>query len=217
VEDELRILSIRHYFSGQHLWAAQHFAKRATDLEADLTTLLERRHEHRSLVIASIVSATAFLEASINELFQDAADGNKFNVTALPEATRNHLTSVWAGFEQENVERWSILAKHQMALLVCDRTSFDPGAEPYQSAKLLITLRNALVHSKPETNEPNGEHRFQKSLRGRFPLSAIPTDAHRPFFPDQCLSAGCANWAVDSAGQFSSQFHSRLGVAPRSS
>ena len=36
------------------------------------------------------------------------------------------------------------------------------------------------------------------------------------FFPDQCLSAACAHWAVLSARSFLAAFHEHLGFPDRS-
>ena len=70
-------LMMRVYFSSYHLWAAEHFSQ--------LTGEIEGRHkgkprfdiQHRSYSVNAVLSSVAFLEAAVNELFQDAADNHE--------------------------------------------------------------------------------------------------------------------------------------------
>lgn len=70
-------VAVRQYFATQHLWAAQHFTQECAELEGDL---IARRDgtpnlKHRSMAVAAVFSSVAFLEALVNEVLQDAADG----------------------------------------------------------------------------------------------------------------------------------------------
>jgi hypothetical protein len=57
----------------------------------------------------------------------------------------------------------------------------------------------------------NNEKKLIKSLRGKF--STIPwIGNNNPFFPDKCLSYGCARWAVESSFAYSDEFYKKLGV-----
>ena len=53
----------------------------------------------------AVFSSVAFLEAAINELFDDVADDHKPYVGPLPEDTKLLLAGLWAF---ESVERWAI-------------------------------------------------------------------------------------------------------------
>lgn len=66
---------MRGYMLLQHLWAAEHFARLALEYEAAHTGEPQRWVRHRSYVITAVAESVAFLEAFINELFQDAKDG----------------------------------------------------------------------------------------------------------------------------------------------
>ena len=48
------------------------------------------------------------------------------------------------------MDRLPILEKYQMAIFLAGKEPLPEGREPYQPADLLIALRNALVHFRPE-------------------------------------------------------------------
>jgi hypothetical protein len=96
---DLRV-SIRSYSSGHLLWTAQHEAELAGLVEAGLAGTVPFSLEHRGYVLSSIIASVAFLEAMINELFQDAADGHAPEpdgyITPLSEECRRTMADVWA-------------------------------------------------------------------------------------------------------------------------
>jgi hypothetical protein len=114
-----------------------------------------------------------------------------------------------------------ILEKYEIALVLLRKPGFDVARSPYQEVSILAQLRNAIVHyqpvwvmgSSPNQAEKIAEHRFEKSLRGRFPLNPLTSD-NKPFFPDKCLGHGCAAWAVASAISFADEFFAKTGLTP---
>lgn len=90
----------------------------------------------------------------------------------------------------------------------------DKGAEPYQSAALLIGLRNALVHYKSESVADDVEHRFTKTLRGRFPDNRLMKGSGNPWWPDHALGAGCVQWAFESARALADVVADALQITP---
>ena len=74
---ETATVSMRGYLSTQHLWSAEHFTRLAAELEAAHTGEARFSIRHRSYVLGAVGEAVAFLEAFINELFQDAQDATK--------------------------------------------------------------------------------------------------------------------------------------------
>ncbi len=193
-------LSMRNYFSTHLLWAAQDFATRTAAIER--THSGESRFEigHRAYVLGAVISAAAFLEAMINELFQDANDNYGIKgdgyIAPLSQRTRELMAGWWAS-SGEGFER--VLEKYELLLLFAAQPQLDKGAEPYQSADLLIKLRNALVHYKSESVSADIEHRFTKALRGRFDDNRLMEGSGNPWWPDHALGAGCAQWAFESA------------------
>lgn len=208
-------LRIRHYFSAQHFLGGAALARKAAEIEA--TDQRAPDHElistHRAYVITSILSAVAFLEAGVNEVFANAHDG----VRELPNPDSRELFGRMWNRGVPRTSRFSILEKHQIALDLYRAEPFDPGREPYQDVQLVVQLRNALVHYKPEWIEPDGyqvsgPHDFEKRLRGKFPENPVLLPIATAFFPDRVLGSGCAKWALASSLAFAEEFLSRLGI-----
>ena len=208
-----------HWFSIDQVLAASFFAREASSLEqaaaapaagSEWEAIVRR---HRSVVTASILASAAFQETVINEVIGAAAHPNLEGSGQLPEADRRKLTDLG-----QELDRISTLSRYQMVLHLLDREPFDRGAQLFQDADLLVALRNALLHYKPRWRPGAGSGLSEMSLDKRlaqrqFPLSPLFPDVN-PFFPDRCLSFGCANWAVRSAIRFANEFHTRLSIEP---
>jgi hypothetical protein len=67
----------RHYLAAEHLWGAQDNARRARGHEGSLVGKVVFSPEHRACVSGSILLSVAFLEALVNEVFEDADDSVK--------------------------------------------------------------------------------------------------------------------------------------------
>jgi hypothetical protein len=135
-------VSMRPYFSTYYPWAAMHFAKLAEQEETKSTKPFNI--QERAYVTNCAISAVAFLEASINEVFDDIAEAHDSCIKPLSEETRELLAGLWTG--TDNLERWSTREKYRIVLLCAGAPNFDKGAQPYQDANLLVRLRNRLVH-----------------------------------------------------------------------
>ena len=202
-----------HNFSRQHLRAAALFASDA-DQHETATTVTEPPDEthvmkHRACVTAAILSAAAFLESSINELYKSVIDGNQ-KFSHLPTKLFKEIWEVADG------ERFPILKKYQTALVMAGKERFAKGNEFYQNAESLIKLRDVLMHYKPEWNDEGGIHqKLEQRLSNKFPLNRY-FGQQSLWFPHQCLGAGCALWSVDTARDFSDNFCLRLGIDRRS-
>ena len=55
---------------------------------------------------------------------------------------------------------------------------------------------------------------LDNKLRDRFPVNRPMAKMGNPYFPDQCLGAGCAFWSVTTATNFADEFLRRFGVTP---
>lgn len=175
--------------------------------------------EHAAYVVSAIMLSTAFLEATINELFSDSADKHSEIREVLPAA--DLMGRLW----KRNIPRtarYSIIEKYELALEVSGKQPLNPSANPYQDTKLLIELRNALIHYEPENvltadstlTDSNQVHKFEKRFKGKFslnPLAGLIT----VFYPEQMLGHGCALWAVRTAIDFTDNFFSTLEIEPR--
>ena len=213
-------ISMRHYLSISHLSAASLFAKQCRDIEssAGATPLdSQERRQYNAYVVSSVILSTAFLEATINELFSDCADEHHTKKIAALQA-QNLMGRLW----KKGIPRtasYSILEKYEIALELNNKPAIDQGANPYQDAKLLVELRNALIHYEPETvishsgHEAPKPHKFEKRFSGKFDINPL-TGLGNPFYPDKLLGSGCALWAVAAAVAFTDEFFHRLGTTP---
>jgi hypothetical protein len=92
-------VSIRSYYSSRLLWTAQHHAELAGKIEREVAGKTPFSSEHIGYVLSSVIASVAFLEAMINELFQDAADRHAPPggfITPLTEECRRTMAEVWA-------------------------------------------------------------------------------------------------------------------------
>jgi hypothetical protein len=172
--------------------------------------------------VTAVYFAVAFLDALINEIFTDASEG-------LPGPNRefDHLAPNVVkdlGMNWNSQLSWKpILEKFQVALAVAQKPPLPSGGgSTYENAKLLIDLRNALVHYQPETmtaysqiaSQPVTIHKFERKLRQKKVAPNPLMSSGNAFFPDRCLGHGCAKWAVTSSIKFSNQFFTHLGMPP---
>jgi hypothetical protein len=202
-------VSLRAYFSAYHLWAAQRFAKHADAIEDDAEGF---NIANRAFVTGAVLSAAAFLEAAINEIYDDVVDGHEPYVGLLSASTKACLTHLWT--RRNTLERVPTLRKYQRALECAGLTAFDEGKQPYEDAALLVQLRNTLVHARPVTRETGYMSALDNKLRDRFPANRPMAKMGNPYFPDQCLGAGCAFWSVTAATNLADEFFRRFGVTP---
>ena len=206
-------LWLRTYFSLHHIRAAAHFARLSKRAESTYSGTFDDElfNEHRAYVTGSIILATSFLEATINELFSDAREGTAEQIKQLDSDTVNLLSNVW---ELSKAGSFSILEKYQLALTLAKKPLFNKGIAPYQSTHLLITLRNALAHYKPGWAGVDIDlHKWEGQLRAAgFTLN--PMMPNNPFFPDRCLSHGCAKWAVETSLGFVREFCAVMNITP---
>lgn len=203
-------VAIRSYLSTHHLWAACHFAPLAEAMEENFSGPARFEIRHRAYVVASVLDSVAFAEAAINELLQDVADDHGSYVNGLGKNTRASMQAYW----RESRGRGSLLEKIQTALGVAGCQPFGIDAEPYQSAALVIQLRNLLVHFRPETVGITDLKKVNSRLRSKFKANALMAGSGNPFFPDKCLGAGCAHWSVTSVKALTDDMYRRLGVVP---
>jgi hypothetical protein len=196
----------------QHIFSAHHFSELAHVLEGrgseDLSA--EEKWRHRAYVIGAAFSASSFLEASINELYLELQNLSQSGHPRLPPRELGLLLRVWP-----DVVGSPVLHKYQVALSISDADNYDESRPPYIDADSLLRLRDGLLSCTPDWDDSRGKHRtLEKRLRTKFPPSSL-APASAPWFPDRCLGAGCAKWAVRTAQAFSDDFCRRMGIPAR--
>lgn len=215
-------LKIRSYYSDNHIRSAAFFARSSFRIEskANKDSFEDKFSvEHRAYVTGALFFVVAFLEATINELFADAADESSKNrhVKELGENAREKMGKIWKF--GAIYQKLGTLEKFDLALLLSDNSAFDQGKTPYQDMKLLIALRNTLTHYIPEwilANSPThieekSFHKIEKRLQGKFDPNPF-IDGNKPFYPHRCISHGCAAWGVNTGIAFVDQFYKRMAM-----
>lgn len=210
---EYQVVS-RDRMSHLHIVSAHHFAESALALEAgEAAEAGDASHDeelqHRAHVTAAVLAAAAFLEASINELYLEL---QKLSQSGQPQLRRElaMLPRVWP-----QIVGAPVLHKYQLALSVADGDQYNESRPPFVDADSLIHLRDALLSYRPDWEDRRGKHRtLQKRLQTKFVPNGLAS-ADAPWFPDKCLGAGCAKWAVRSVELFSDDFCHRMAIPAR--
>lgn len=184
--------------SGLYLLSACSFARQVKSLEAENEgkEFAEFWEEIFGYASATILTTVAALESYINEFFIDAY--NNF------ETVDKHTLSIVT----EAYESKRILEKFGLALRLKKLSEFKKGDRIFQNVQLLIDLRNALVHFKPEWGNEQKEHaKLSGKLRGRFEASPFLSDSR--LFPKAWASHGCCVWAIESTMAFIEEFENK--------
>ena len=106
------------------------------------------------------------------------------------------------------VEREGVLEKYKIAL-ECAGKTMELGRDPAQSVKILMDLRDALTHYKPEWQGDDTE--LFTELRSRLPVNERVAELN-PWFPHQALSADCAEWAWKSSVALAKEWWRDMGL-----
>ena len=148
-------VSLWSLYSLDHIYAAFHFAKLSKEFEnacqnertgmpqegANIFSKFFR--QDRAYVTASIFSAIAFLEATINELFSETVDNpTSYYAKQLSADARTLLATFWKLEVQKPnsskpgshnfIDKLKTLDKFQLALTLAQRPTLDSGMNPYQ-------------------------------------------------------------------------------------
>jgi hypothetical protein len=214
-------------FSTQHFDAAEVFASETSRIEAEFQGKereVDTVTRHLAFASGTVLSAVAFLEAYINEIFYHCAlTLGGVPISGLNKDQQALLGRMWRrGIPR--TARYTVTDKYEVALDLLAKEPFDRGKSNYQAVKSLVDLRNALIHYEPEMYPIPGPRnpqvpqdampKLESSLRGKFALNPFAREDFG-FFPDKCLSAGCATWAVNASASFALEFVTNAGIVER--
>lgn len=205
---------MRKYFSSFHLWAARAFSDAANSIESTHSGEPRFDIRHRTYVTSSILCAVAFAEAAINEIYQDASDGEIKRLENLSSDRISLLSDYWKMTEMKNKSNISMLDKYQLALRFCGAQPFKEDRQPYQDASLCVKLRNALIHYKPESISAGLNHKLTNQLKRKFEGCKLFKGSDNPFYPDHCLSHDCSRWVLESVKLLVDEFFKEIAVKP---
>lgn len=207
----------RFYYSHYHIMAAAFFARQSAQIEQKhrLQEAISSQDfsQHRAFVTGCVFSSVSFLEAQINEVFTDASEDKRDFIHQLGD--RILLFAEMWRLDVPRTASFPILKKYEIALALAQRAPFDRGDIIYQDTKLLIRLRNALIHYEPlsSTGNAKSSRDEEEKFRGKFALNPL-TGSKTPFFPERCMGHGCAQWAVTTTIRFVDHFCGRIGIEP---
>jgi hypothetical protein len=201
----------RHNLALQHLWNARHAARQCRDREADLASLNYRLPEVEltGTAMVAVMSSVAFLEALVNEVYLDTVDADTGSTDRLKGIGDDAIAAMRDRWNATpSVEREGILDKYKIAL-ECAGKTMALGRDPAQSVKVLIDLRDALTHYKPEWQGDDTE--LFAELRRRLPVNKRVAELN-PWFPHQALSADCAEWACKNSVALAKEWWRDMGL-----
>jgi hypothetical protein len=208
----------RAYFSAQAILAATRSARLADDIESDHPGDWGDPHvsEHLQAVTSAIVYSATFLEALVNEWYTDAAEPNAGGGDGIGRSRGLEARTVdlMAGWRQRTGRQHvPPLLKYQFLLLFADRSQLDEAEEPYQSADLVVKLRNRIIHFEPHTITMDPGGRLIGALASHVePNRMLPQP--QLYWPYGILSSSCARWALDSVLALASTVCERIEIEP---
>jgi len=217
-------IRIRDCFSVRYVQSASLFCQMGWAIESRYTGTrsipAEELLRHEAFVLNALFSTVAFLEATINELWSDAADDAFFYTDEKSEALLRAVGEKW---NNENYfDRTPLPAKYQRVLEIGNRPLFPDEDPDFSGVKDLIAIRNYLMHYRREwviipsdrdVSAPAETHaeKFERLLKHRFAENPF-VPKNLPFFPDRCLGHGCAEWAVATSLSFTDRFFRALSL-----
>jgi hypothetical protein len=213
------IVKSRFYFSMQHIQSAALFARRSGQIENkyDGNFSNELLAEYWADITASIFVAVSFLEATINELFTDATEEHGEYPKSLDSSTKALMAEAWKK-KKPRISYYGVLERFDIALTLAQKPPFE-RSKLVTDVGLVVQLRNKLVHYKPQwvsdettiSSIPDTEKELFEGLRGKFPTSPLWNGNNYSFFPNKCLSYGCAKWVVESSIAYADNFYAKIG------
>ncbi len=205
----------RPYFSSHPMASSATLADHAKRIEDEHTGEPRFDLHHRGYVVWAIVSAAGFLEALVNELFQDAFDDHAppgGAITPLDDQARRLMAEYWRATDRGRLGQ--TLSKFQALLTFTRNPALNKGDPLYQDAQAIIDLRNALVHFRPQDLSPEDPDKMELRLKGRFADNKIMVGSGNPWWPNQCLGWGCARWSLQAVTAVADHLVLTTGVEP---
>ena len=95
MKKEKSIFALREYYSQYFFLAAKSFTERLKEIEENAFTTPELNLLHITYATNSILSTVAFLEAAINEFYQDIYDDHREYVGELDKRVVSKIVKKW--------------------------------------------------------------------------------------------------------------------------
>jgi len=207
---------LRYSFAPQFLQGSAIFARRAHEIENYNIDAVdeEMRAEHLSCVSSAVIQCAAALDAEIYDVTHHGP-GNHLGSNDLDTTARDSLIPF-----KDEIDKRPTLDSYERVLSLLQKGPIK-GTHIYESADLLIVLRNELAHYKSMWGlDMDSEKRFVILLSRlrRLKLEKPPFISPEPqtnFFPLICLSASLASWCVKTSVAYIDEFYARLNIISR--
>ena len=201
-----------------HFLGAKRFAARVSALEREhageaLGSFFEEIAVYTS---GCVIAAAAAVEALINELYLTESSPLHQAIDNFDAFFWGSSPPWWCFFKSKRaagLEMKPALDKYRRALVLLGKPAIPRNQQVREDIALLLGLRNCLIHFKPLWDEDRRHAELELGLAGRFHLSPF-IDTSTDFIAKQCMSAGCAQWAVDSVATFVREFQRKSGLMP---
>lgn len=186
--------------------------------------------KHRAFCMNSIISTACFLEATINSLYWEVWDdirriNDGEDPIHYPDATgfRQNIEEAEHNPEQgqkklsNRLDHAGIIGKYNIFLDINDFDEFEKESSPAEPVTRVLDIRNELVHFEPrwiqggDKHYTENEYEIEEQLDGRFDLNPLMPSGNA-FFPSQCMSYGCAEWALRVSKGFVRQFSIKIDL-----
>lgn len=203
--------TVRYTFTAQFVEAAAAFVRKANAIEDGYSGGLtdELRAEHRGFISTAIMQCAAALETEANELCV-YGPGSHLGSNGTDRVAQAFLAPL-----ADVVDSLDTLSRYKVVLHLLKKPPLNPGCEPYQSAALLVRLRNEITHYKSRWGKEMSRSKLFASLEGLGHRAPPFTQPNQNFFPNRCLGAECGAWAVKSTVAFLDHIYAALGVPSR--
>ena len=184
-----------------HLFAACRFAAQIGRIEHDNVgePFGEFWEEIFQYSLGVVTLSVASLESYANEHMVDGGLSNG----SLPSKATESIASL--------IDREPILRKFNFLLEVRTGRSLDFGTNVVQCADLLVKLRNAVIHFRPEWDDEAISHaKLSSRLENRFMRS--PYFQNETLFPRAWATHSFSVWALQSTIAFLDHFAQESGI-----
>ena len=201
-------MEVRYSFTAQFVRGGATFAKYAHEIEDTSFNSSDEASvaEHRSFVVSTVIQCAAALESEAAEILLHGP-GHHLGSNGIDVPARDFLKPLADVIDDEPT-----LHRYELILHLLRRPSLDSGGNPFQSADLLIKLRNELLHYKSKWQaEMERQKLFARLKQLRFQKPPFVTE-DTTFFPHKCLSASLASWCVNTSVAFITEFYIQLGI-----
>lgn len=203
----------RSSLATSHYQNANLFKDKAKRVEAiygdeDSSDIPQReKDDHTAYCFNSILSTVSFLEAQANEFVENLREDTQRiddgrDPQYYPSIQSQHRDAITSASNiEDRLGGASPPVKFNVLLDIMGLDQFDRGSDPLEPALLLNRLRNELTHFSPEWVQggpkayTENEYGFEEDLKGRFELNPLYPEGNA-FFPSQCMSYGCTEWAT---------------------